>query len=272
MADADIFVFSNRLQDGQSDNPNAYLAASLAGYGGICTGVHGRNGNGSPVQPNVGTGIYGDSDNGYGVYGSSVNNVGVEGTSTSGDGVLGFSSANNHAGVSAINNTGGPTAYGLWAQGSPAGHFQGDVEVTGDVRLLNADIAEKFDAGEGAVGQPGSVMVFDDAGNLRPSCRPYDRRVVGVVSGAGCFKPGLILDDNESRTSRVEIALVGKVFCRVDASSATIEVGDLLTTSDVPGHAMKADNPVKAFGAVIGKAMGSLRTGQGLIPVLVALQ
>jgi hypothetical protein len=89
MADADIFVFSNRLQDGQSDNPNAYLAASLAGYGGICTGVHGRNGNGSLAQPNVGTGIYGDSDNGYGVYGSSVNNVGVEGVSTGGEGVLG---------------------------------------------------------------------------------------------------------------------------------------------------------------------------------------
>ena len=48
--------------------------------------------------------------------------------------------------------------------------------------------------------------------------------------------------------------LVGKVFCKVDGA---IDVGDLLTTSQTPGHAMKATDPQRAFGAVIGKALKS---------------
>jgi hypothetical protein len=35
---------------------------------------------------------------------------------------------------------------------------------------------------------------------------------------------------------------------------------------------MKATDPGRAFGAVLGKALGSLKEGQGLLPVLVALQ
>jgi len=36
--------------------------------------------------------------------------------------------------------------------------------------------------------------------------------------------------------------------------------------------AMKATDPMKAFGAVIGKALGRLSDGRGVIPVLEALQ
>jgi hypothetical protein len=35
---------------------------------------------------------------------------------------------------------------------------------------------------------------------------------------------------------------------------------------------MKVDDPMKAFGAVIGKALRPLHEGQGLIPILIALQ
>ena len=65
---------------------------------------------------------------------------------------------------------------------------------------------------------------------------------------------------------------MGKVYCKVDANYSSVEVGDLLTSSATPGHAMKALDPLKAFEAVIGKAMGSLKRGKGLIPILVALQ
>ena len=65
---------------------------------------------------------------------------------------------------------------------------------------------------------------------------------------------------------------MGKVYCKVDAQHSPIEVGDLLTTSATPGYAMKADDPFKAFGAVIGKALRPLEAGQGLIPILIALQ
>ena len=71
---------------------------------------------------------------------------------------------------------------------------------------------------------------------------------------------------------RVPVALVGKVFCKVDARDVAIEVGDLLTTSPTPGHAMKAADPLQAFGTVIGKALRPLQAGQGLIPILVSLQ
>ena len=58
----------------------------------------------------------------------------------------------------------------------------------------------------------------------------------------------------------------------MDAQYGAIEVGDLLTTSLTPGHAMRTDDPLKAFGTVIGKALPSLAAGQELIPILIALQ
>jgi hypothetical protein len=35
---------------------------------------------------------------------------------------------------------------------------------------------------------------------------------------------------------------------------------------------MKASDPARAFGAVIGKALHPLQEGRGLIPILVSLQ
>jgi hypothetical protein len=67
------------------------------------------------------------------------------------------------------------------------------------------------------------------------------------------------------------LALNGKVFCKADAVYAPIAVGDLLTTSSTRGHAMKASDATRAFGAVIGKALQPLAEGQGLIPMLVTL-
>jgi hypothetical protein len=66
--------------------------------------------------------------------------------------------------------------------------------------------------------------------------------------------------------------MMGKVFCKVDADISPIEIGDMLTTSDIPGYAMKAIDHSKAFGAVMGKALASLKEGRGLIPILVVLQ
>jgi hypothetical protein len=115
-------------------------------------------------------------------------------------------------------------------------------------------------------------MVIDSEGALRPSDQAYDKRVAGVISGAGNYKPGLILDKQEFSSNRMPIALMGKVYCKVDASYGAIEVGDLLTTSNTLGCAMKADDPLRAFGAVLGKALQSVSEGQELIPILVTLQ
>ena len=80
------------------------------------------------------------------------------------------------------------------------------------------------------------------------------------------------LDKQQDQQNRKPVALLGKVFCKVDADFAPIAVGDLLTTSDTLGHAMKASDPLQAFGAIVGKAMHPLKAGKGLIPILIALQ
>jgi hypothetical protein len=142
----------------------------------------------------------------------------------------------------------------------------------GDIKLLGADCAEDFDVSEVEAAEPGTVMVIDQEGTLKPSERPYDKRVAGVVSGAGGLKPGIVLDKQEPNEGRLPVALVGKVVCNVDARHSPIEVGDLLTTSSTPGHAMKANDALRAFGAVLGKALRPLEQGQGIVPILVALQ
>lgn len=149
----------------------------------------------------------------------------------------------------------------------------GDVKVSGNILLPHADCAEDFDIVEADTIEPGTVMVIDQEGALRQSRQAYDKRVAGVISGAGDYKPGIVLDKHQSQDdNRMPIALVGKVYCKVDAQYRAIEVGDLLTTSPTPGHAMTTEDPLKAFGAVIGKALRPLKAGQGLIPILIALQ
>jgi cytoskeletal protein CcmA (bactofilin family) len=150
----------------------------------------------------------------------------------------------------------------------------GDLSVAGDVILTAGagDCAEDFEVSLCADIEPGTVMALDSDGKIRPSEDDYDKKVVGVVSGAGEFRPGLILDRHYGAEKRVPLALIGKVCCKVDASYGAITVGDLLTTSATPGHAMRASDSSRAFGAIIGKALSTLNEGRGLVPILVALQ
>jgi hypothetical protein len=71
---------------------------------------------------------------------------------------------------------------------------------------------------------------------------------------------------------RALVALAGRVYCKAEAVSCPIEPGDLLTTSDIPGHAMKAKDEQSSRSAILGKAMTSLPRGQGTVLVLVNLQ
>lgn len=262
------------------------------GTGGVSNsgvGVHGVSKAGPGVRGDAenGTGVFGGSktstavggisDSGIGVHGISKTADGVFGSSEQGRGVVGVAkvatgvegNSTNGAGVFGSSQTG----IGLHGKGGRlAGFFEGDVEVTGDIRLANADCAEDFDIAGVETVEPGTVMVLEQEGCLKPSDHAYDKRVAGVISGAGNYKPGIVLDKQPTQGNRSPVALLGKVYCKVDASYAPVEVGDLLTTAPTPGHAMKAIDPLKAFGAVIGKAMRPLREGQGLVPILIALQ
>jgi hypothetical protein len=151
-------------------------------------------------------------------------------------------------------------------------HVSGSLTVTGDIFLTDgADCAEDFDA----IGEPpesGTVVVIDEGGALRESRDAYDKKVAGVISGAGEYRHAIVLDKRSSEKCRVPVALVGKVYCKVDAQYSPIEVGDSLTTSPTPGHAMKVLEPERAFGSVIGKALRPLEGGLGTIPILITLQ
>jgi hypothetical protein len=248
--------------DGVFGVSNNKTAAGVSGHnetGGF--GVFGDSKNG-------GRGVAGFSDTFQGVYGHSKTNAGVVGESDAFDGVFGVAHRADRAAVSGrnVNPDGSVNKSGL------AGFFDGKVVVTNDISLPNADCAEQFDVAASEIVEPGSVMIVDDTGVLRQSDRAYDTRVVGVVSGAGGYKPGIVLDSHDSPKGTAPIALLGKVYCKADSSFGVIAVGDLLTSSPTLGHAMKVTDGTKALGAIIGKAIRPLSSGRGLIPILVALQ
>lgn len=143
---------------------------------------------------------------------------------------------------------------------------------SGDIILRNADAAEHFDVVETETVEAGMIMTLNQDGKLKPCSVPYDRKVVGVVAGAGKYRPGIIMGNRSDNSNCIPVSVLGKVSCKADATIAPIEVGDLLTTSHTTGHAMKAMDPVKSFGSIIGKALSSLKDGTGMVNMLVTLQ
>lgn len=274
------------ISESTSGGFGVFGANSAGGTGvvGVSTGWHAVGG--FADSDSAGTGVYGEhKGKGAGIWGNNVNDTneagpgvvgtskaaGVIGQSTTWMGVYGRSESTT-GGAGVMGEAVGPGAAIYGKGGRVAGYFEGDVEVTGDIRLTNADCAEDFDVGTDVLVEPGTVMVLGEEGTLYPSRHAYDKRVAGVVSGAAEYKPGIVLDKRQSDGNRQPIAVLGKVYCEVDARYGAIEVGDLLTTSPTPGRAMKAEDPMKAFGAVIGKALRPFKEGQGLTPILVALQ
>lgn len=138
-----------------------------------------------------------------------------------------------------------------------------DVSAQFDVQTQNADL------------KPGFLVCLDpdNPGRLVPSAKAYDKTVAGVVSGANGVRPGMLLaSPGAVSDGKQPVALTGRVYCWADADRGPIRPGDLITTSDTPGHGMKATDPNRVFGAVVGKAMSSLPAGRGLILLLVSLQ
>nr|NQU93993.1 hypothetical protein [Bacteroidota bacterium] len=134
------------------------------------------------------------------------------------------------------------------------------------------DYAEGFDVSNHLEAEPGTVLVLDphSPGELMVSVDAYDTKVAGIVAGANSLGSGVKLGSGQFDC---DVALAGRVYCKVDASYGEISVGDLLTTSPTPGHAMVVKDRSKAHGTILGKAMQSLEKGKkGQVLVLVTLQ
>ncbi len=236
-----------------------------------------------PFDNTAGVGVCGEHrGGGIGVKAISRAGMGVAAYSTDYEAVHAETHSTQVAAIAAYNLNPRGTGAALFAKKEGrlghAGFFDGrvwiggELGVGGDILLANADCAEDFDVISLTLAEPGSVMVIGEDGVLHPCRAAYDKCVAGVISGAGQYKPGLILDKQPGSSSRSPIALLGKVYCKVTAENGAIEMGDMLTTSPVSGHAMKASDPARAFGAVIGKALRPHELGIGMIPILIALQ
>ena len=137
---------------------------------------------------------------------------------------------------------------------------------------VGGDVAERFPVAEPVAA--GSVLVIDpvQSGALRISDRAYDRRVAGVASGANDYRPGMTLRVVEGGEQDVPVTLTGTVYCRVTSANGPIRAGDILTTSDLPGHAMRVTDWDASRGAIVGKALEDLEGADGLILILASLQ
>ena len=135
------------------------------------------------------------------------------------------------------------------------------------------DIAEPFQMSSKEIPK-GAVVVIDEdnAGHLKMSDQACDRRVAGIISGANGVNTGVTLTQEGLFEGGQNVALSGRVYVQADAGNGPIKPGDLLTTSDVPGHAMKVTDHARAQGAILGKAMTALKDGRGMVLVLVTLQ
>ncbi len=151
-----------------------------------------------------------------------------------------------------------------------------------------ADFAEMLAVSSGARSvEAGDVMVIDPGSDrsITMSSKARSTLVAGIYSTA----PGFVgsprdwdkavgedqsgtfsFDDMATLHDEIPLAVMGIVPCKVSAENGPIEPGDLLVTSDTPGHAMRDASP--PVGAVIAKALGSLHSGTGVIEVLVTLQ
>jgi hypothetical protein len=116
-----------------------------------------------------------------------------------------------------------------------------------------SDLSEQFNVNTAdSALQPGMVVCIDPTkpGDLKLSSTAYDQTVAGVLSGAGGVQPGMLMGQaGTAADGKHPVALTGRVYCYVDATRGAIQPGDLLTTSDTPGHAMKAVDHTRAQGA-----------------------
>lgn len=236
------------------------------------------------------------SPNGTGVFGQGGQN-GVVGATSSTDtfavGVFGVSHATSGGGSVGVFGQ-------AWSKDATAGMFanvaggniivggvgqpqvpvfrvdgHGTIFANGGFRPFGADFAESVEVkGNAAHYAPGDLLVIDPSGERRLSLSQdeYSTLVAGIYS----TQPGVVASmhrvDEALPTDEVPLAVVGIVPCRVSAENGPIFAGDLLVTSSTPGYAMKGTDRQRMLGAVVGKALGPLPKGTGMIQVLVTLQ
>ncbi|MCU0292789.1 MAG: hypothetical protein MUF10_12505 [Thermoanaerobaculaceae bacterium] len=285
---------------------------SLAGVGvhgvsGSSYGVQGRTSSGAAGvygSASDRAGVSGEAESGVGVLAKSTTGVGLSAQSSSGSAVLAGgggagrdnaairAAATSGAGVAGafltsstettvyLNNSGIGDVLQIQGNGgllikavSHAGtdtkfkvDYGGNVKADGTFTSPAADLAELLPAEPGL--EPGDVLAIARDGRLVRSSAPYQRSVAGVHSTRPAFVGG---DEDDGAPGRVPLAIAGVVPVKASAEGGPIVPGDLLVASATPGHAMRGGDEAPNA-TVIGKALGALDAGTGVISMLVMLQ
>ncbi|MCB1581923.1 MAG: hypothetical protein KDI92_02590 [Xanthomonadales bacterium] len=251
---------SNASGQGVRGESNSANSSAIGTYG-ILTNAS-ATGSGVKGQTN-GTG-------GYGVWGQGGANA---------IGVLGQTNSNSRAGVWAYNSSTGP-ALRTESEGnlieawdlSPVNlRFKvdnaGNVSADGTFTSPAADFAELLPAKPGL--EPADVLVIDEMGHLSLSTEAYQKNLAGVYSTKPAFMGGVQSD--ESDQNKVPLAVVGIIPVKVTTENGTIKPGDMLTSSNTAGYAMRADANAPN-GTIIGKALGTMADDKGQVQMFVILQ
>ena len=248
-----------------------------------------RDGEGVTAYSVNDAGVYGRSEHDHGVYGQSY--------ASSGDaGYAGYFVGENYRGLYAEGESGWYDAY---FGGSTGIYVVDDIVAGGSKAGYVVDIAlndgrDSLELGDVVVitGAAEPVLGSIPVPRVRKASSANSTGVIGVVDRqfvtpskevstqeTEAESPGYFADSTVSmaegggiaRGEYVGVVTLGSFRAiKVDASYGAIQPGDLLVSSDNPGYAMRATNP--QVGTVIGKALGSLDSGTGVIPVLITLQ
>ncbi len=136
--------------------------------------------------------------------------------------------------------SGGQTVFRVNESGNIYAGQQGGFFTSG------ADLAENYSSVETLL--PGEVVQIDSSQgdhNVKKTTGQYQKDALGVVSTKPGFVAGAYTEDSHP------IALVGRVPVKVTNENGPVHAGDYLTSSSIPGYAMKAT----VGGRVLGKAL-----------------
>jgi hypothetical protein len=167
----------------------------------------------------------------------------------------------------------------------------GDITIPGNIngnkvgyvadRFVNRD-SVKLERGDIVVLHPTPSSQYCGSGGRVPLIEvqladsAFDTHVCGIVDEPA-LAASKLRDLDRTKLGNVQVGLMvtlgAYAFCKVDADIAPVSPGDLLTTSPTRGHAQRLEPDLEVGpGGIIGKALGSLAKGKGLIPVLVSHQ
>jgi hypothetical protein len=282
---------------GESENSGGVVGRSATGYG-----VEGVSTSGS-------AGIWAHSTSGYGLLANSSDNDSIRVTGAGKNGVRVDSSGDHGVYVASAGWSGvavwSANVAGVWVNSAgqdgilvstagwdgvhvvgPVGGVyygsgkKGDEDFavlnTGEVRskVGFASPANDFAVMMNVLGaksdyEPGDVLVIRGEQGLLAGlgASSYATTVIGVYTAAPGFLGGQAVT---SQADGIPVAVMGIVSVKVSAENGPIHPGDLLVTSSTPGYAMRGDNPPP--GTILGKALGSLDSGSGVVLVLITLQ